>query len=92
MKDCEREMKGLLGEEVRRPRGDQTDRQRLAGATLLVFANKQDLSGSLSLTEIRDVGLSPCSCLTYSGFGTAKNHFAPMASAALFGVYGRGTR
>jgi len=29
--------------------------QRLAGATLLVFANKQDLPGALSVEEIRDV-------------------------------------
>ena len=29
--------------------------QRLAGATLLVFANKQDLPGALSAEEIRDV-------------------------------------
>lgn len=38
--------------------GDDADTQkRLAGATLLVFANKQDLSGSMSLEEIRDVSL-----------------------------------
>lgn len=29
--------------------------QRLAGATLLVFANKQDLPGALSSEEIRQV-------------------------------------
>ena len=29
--------------------------QRLAGATLLVFANKQDLPGALSAEEIRKV-------------------------------------
>lgn len=29
--------------------------QRLSGATLLVFANKQDLPGALSFEEIRDV-------------------------------------
>ena len=33
--------------------------QRLAGATLLVFANKQDLPGALSAEEIRDVSHSP---------------------------------
>lgn len=32
--------------------------QRLAGATLLVFANKQDLPGALSAEEIRDVSIS----------------------------------
>lgn len=31
--------------------------QRLAGATLLVFANKQDLPGSLSASEIKEVCL-----------------------------------
>ena len=29
--------------------------QRLAGATLLVFANKQDLPGALSAAEIKEV-------------------------------------
>ena len=29
--------------------------QRLAGASLLVFANKQDIQGSMSSVEIRDV-------------------------------------
>jgi ADP-ribosylation factor-like protein 2 len=29
--------------------------QRLAGASLLVFANKQDIQGSMSDMEIRDV-------------------------------------
>lgn len=33
--------------------------QRLAGATLLVFANKQDLPGALSAEEIRDVSHFP---------------------------------
>ncbi|KAK6906418.1 ADP-ribosylation factor-like 2 [Kwoniella mangroviensis CBS 10435] len=42
MDDCQSELKGLLKEE------------RLAGATLLVFANKQDLQGSMTLEEIRD--------------------------------------
>jgi len=31
--------------------------KRLAGATLLVFANKQDLPGSLSKDAIREVSL-----------------------------------
>ncbi|OWZ63692.1 hypothetical protein AYX14_06664 [Cryptococcus neoformans] len=42
MEDCRDELKELLHEE------------RLAGATLLVFANKQDLGGSMTLEEIRD--------------------------------------
>ncbi|WVR08772.1 hypothetical protein IAU60_005830 [Kwoniella sp. DSM 27419] len=42
MQNCRAELEGLLQEE------------RLAGATLLVFANKQDLDGSMSLEAIRD--------------------------------------
>ncbi|KAL1928745.1 hypothetical protein VTP01DRAFT_2531 [Rhizomucor pusillus] len=41
LSDCREELKQLLQEE------------RLAGATLLVFANKQDLSGALSEQELR---------------------------------------
>ncbi|KAI6657078.1 ADP-ribosylation factor-like protein 2 [Oopsacas minuta] len=41
LKDCREELKSLLLEE------------RLAGATLLVFANKQDLDGALRVEEIR---------------------------------------
>ncbi|XP_008071193.1 ADP-ribosylation factor-like protein 2 isoform X1 [Carlito syrichta] len=42
MQDCQRELQGLLVEE------------RLAGATLLIFANKQDLPGALSSNAIRE--------------------------------------
>jgi len=42
MDDCRKELHALLQED------------RLAGASLLVFANKQDLAGSLSVQEIRD--------------------------------------
>ncbi|XP_071657633.1 ADP-ribosylation factor-like protein 2 isoform X2 [Patagioenas fasciata] len=45
---CQRELRGLLGEE------------RLAGATLLVLANKQDLPGALPATDIRQ----GCSAVT----------------------------
>nr|XP_018916515.1 PREDICTED: ADP-ribosylation factor-like protein 2 [Bemisia tabaci] len=41
--DCKKELFSLLQEE------------RLAGATLLVFTNKQDLPGALSAEEIRDL-------------------------------------
>eukprot|EP00397_Hematodinium_sp_SG-2012_P041687 GEMP01045968.1.p1 GENE.GEMP01045968.1~~GEMP01045968.1.p1 ORF type:complete len:186 (+),score=43.79 GEMP01045968.1:44-601(+) len=41
LEDCRRELQNLLHEE------------RLAGASLLVFANKQDLAGALSAEEIR---------------------------------------
>jgi len=43
MEDCKAELAGLLQEE------------RLLGATLLVFANKQDLPGALSVEEISRV-------------------------------------
>lgn len=43
LEDCRKELHGLLQEE------------RLLGATLLVFANKQDLAGALTLQEIREV-------------------------------------
>lgn len=41
LQDCKKELHNLLVEE------------RLAGATLLVFANKQDLQGALSSSDIR---------------------------------------
>lgn len=41
MEDCKEELWALLGEE------------RLAGATILVFANKQDIRGSMNAAEIR---------------------------------------
>nr|ODN85413.1 ADP-ribosylation factor-like 2 [Cryptococcus depauperatus CBS 7841]ODN89866.1 ADP-ribosylation factor-like 2 [Cryptococcus depauperatus CBS 7855] len=66
MTDCRDELKELLKEE------------RLAGATLLVFANKQDLDGSMTLKEMRDVlelqsilshrwVVYPCSAFTGEG-------------------------
>ncbi|KAK7471225.1 ADP-ribosylation factor-like protein 2 [Stygiomarasmius scandens] len=42
MKDCKEELHSLLLED------------RLAGASLLVFANKRDLQGSMTENEIRD--------------------------------------
>jgi len=42
MQDCKLELHSLLTED------------RLAGASLLVFANKQDLQGSMTDAEIRD--------------------------------------
>eukprot|EP00927_Polykrikos_kofoidii_P053956 TRINITY_DN48469_c0_g1_i1.p1 TRINITY_DN48469_c0_g1~~TRINITY_DN48469_c0_g1_i1.p1 ORF type:complete len:185 (-),score=33.39 TRINITY_DN48469_c0_g1_i1:123-677(-) len=66
LEDCRSELDQLLQEE------------RLAGATLLIFANKQDLPGALSAVEIRDfLGLEriqrrhwcilPCSAYTGEG-------------------------
>ncbi|XP_033062898.1 ADP-ribosylation factor-like protein 2 isoform X3 [Trachypithecus francoisi] len=46
MQDCQRELQSLLVEE------------RLAGATLLIFANKQDLPGALSSNAIREASSS----------------------------------
>jgi len=43
LEDCKKELHSLLGEE------------RLLGATLLVFANKQDLPGALKMEEIAKV-------------------------------------
>ena len=37
--------------------------KRLAGATLLVFANKQDIAGSLTSEEIREVSFQRISLL-----------------------------
>ncbi|ETN24268.1 ADP-ribosylation factor-like protein 2, variant 1 [Phytophthora nicotianae INRA-310] len=42
LEDCKRELTSLLTQE------------KLAGATLLIFANKQDLPGALSSAEIAD--------------------------------------
>ena len=57
--DCRLELEGLLQEEVRRCgiplRLPLTRRQRLMGASLLVFKNKSDVSGSMSEDEIREV-------------------------------------
>ncbi|BEI82650.1 hypothetical protein CcaverHIS002_0305180 [Cutaneotrichosporon cavernicola] len=66
MGDGAEELRALLSEE------------RLAGATLLVFANKQDLAGSLSVDQIREaLGLEqidshkwrivPCSAISGDG-------------------------
>jgi len=43
LEDCKKELHALLQEE------------RLLGATLLVFANKQDLPGALSVEEIKEI-------------------------------------
>lgn len=63
MEDCRRELHGLLQEEVRCAQQDAgrelTVSQRLAGASLLVFANKQDIAGSLTSAEIAEVRFPP---------------------------------
>eukprot|EP00761_Pharyngomonas_kirbyi_P003754 gb/GECH01003758.1/.p1 GENE.gb/GECH01003758.1/~~gb/GECH01003758.1/.p1 ORF type:complete len:185 (+),score=50.96 gb/GECH01003758.1/:1-555(+) len=66
LKDCHQELHNLLKEE------------KLAGASLLIFANKQDLDGSLSPNEIsnfleldqiktRHWCITPCSAFTGEG-------------------------
>lgn len=61
MEDCKRELHKLLGQEVicfkpnsgaSRLRSDRA--QKLAGASLLIFANKQDLQGALTAAEIAE--------------------------------------
>ncbi|KAI0773706.1 ADP-ribosylation factor family-domain-containing protein [Fomes fomentarius] len=63
MQDCKEELHSLLLED------------RLAGASLLIFANKQDIQGSMSSAEIRDAidlnsikshqwRILPCSAMT----------------------------
>lgn len=67
MEDCRRELAALLQEEV----GSLVlwkfclvadhvlgVAQRLAGASLLVFANKQDIAGGLSTEEIAQVSVN----------------------------------
>ncbi|XP_077818554.1 ADP-ribosylation factor-like protein 2 isoform X5 [Macaca mulatta] len=60
MQDCQRELQSLLVEEVGssypfpHPTPLSSLPQRLAGATLLIFANKQDLPGALSSNAIRE--------------------------------------
>lgn len=65
MQDCSDELRSLLLEDVHQHAfvsylAKLTDvvwllLQRLAGASLLVFANKQDIRGSMSDMEIREV-------------------------------------
>ncbi|KAL7281996.1 hypothetical protein ACG7TL_003463 [Trametes sanguinea] len=61
MQDCKEELHSLLQEDVlisplllASSETDAIPLQRLAGASLLIFANKQDIQGSMSSAEIRD--------------------------------------
>lgn len=61
--DCREELHGLLQEEVGvhpylRRFSLLTDEQRLSGASLLVFANKTDVTGCMAGEEMRKVGPS----------------------------------
>lgn len=75
MEDCRRELRELLQEEV----SSNSDRnlgrftynpslrwQRLAGASLLVLANKQDIVGGMTSAEISEVGHLSSSALALS--------------------------
>lgn len=66
LEDCQKELAKLLQQE------------KLAGATLLVFCNKQDIAGALNPKEIRDFlevdkiegrhwSIFPCSAMTGEG-------------------------
>ncbi|OCF35943.1 ADP-ribosylation factor-like 2 [Kwoniella heveanensis CBS 569] len=81
--DCKTELYGLLQEE------------RLAGATLLVFANKQDLDGSMTLEEIRDALdlrsivshrwiVHPCSAFTGEGLENGMNWLVREVAGRLY--------
>ncbi|WVQ86185.1 hypothetical protein IAT38_008353 [Cryptococcus sp. DSM 104549] len=83
MGDCRDELKGLLQEE------------RLAGATLLVFANKQDLDGSMTLEEIRDAlslksiqshrwVVHPCSAFTGAGLDAGMDWLVKEVAGRLY--------
>lgn len=69
--DCRQEFHSLLGEEVRLSSLTldilaltlSNPLQRLAGASILVFANKQDIRGALSSEQIREVRSHPLSLL-----------------------------
>ncbi len=60
LQDCKAELKELLQEEVFEVKGFGAFskrfhfHKRLAGASLLVFANKQDLAGALTIEEIQE--------------------------------------
>lgn len=64
LQDCKHELHNLLTEDVSANvyfmfnYKNYVLFQRLAGASLLVFANKEDLPGSMTDAEIRDVRLS----------------------------------
>ncbi len=66
LRDCKEEFGKLLGQE------------KLAGATLLVLANKQDISGALSMDDI-------ATALELGGESTAKRHWKIEPCSAVTG-------
>ncbi|KDN46117.1 ARF/SAR superfamily protein [Tilletiaria anomala UBC 951] len=86
MKDCKTELWGLLGEE------------RLAGATILVLANKQDIAGSMTSEQIRqslalgDIKshawrIQPCSAVTGENLLTGLDWMIDNVSSRIY-AYG----
>lgn len=83
LEDCRRELHQLLLQE------------RLAGASLLVFCNKQDLTGALTLEEIKDFlqlenfqtrhwAVVPCSAVTGEGLLRGINWIVSDIAARIF--------
>lgn len=81
--DCSNELRQLLSE------------QRLAGCTLLVLANKQDLAGSLSMEQVRDQlhlntieshtwRILPCSAITGEGLDGAMDWVTAEVASRLY--------
>lgn len=66
LRDCRDELHGLLGQE------------KLAGASLLILANKQDLEGALSVNEIAET-------LGLGGEAFSKRHWQIHACSAVTG-------
>lgn len=59
LKDCKEELFKILQQEVSSPmtwvkRSGPTHQQKLAGASLLLFANKQDIEGALTSEDIAE--------------------------------------
>lgn len=83
LEDCRRELHNLLQQE------------RLAGASLLVFCNKQDLQGALTVNEIKDFlqldslitrhwACVPCSAVTGEGLIAGINWIVGDIAARIF--------
>lgn len=76
MEDCRAELWTLLGEEVR-DSSLLTLFQRLAGASLLIFANKQDIPGALSPEQINQVRTTS-RCTDHSNSISISTKFKPI--------------
>ncbi len=85
MGDCKKELETLLGQE------------RLAGASLLVFANKRDLPGALPMSEIasalglesiegRHWSIAECSAVTGEGLEQGVKWIVQDISARIFSL------